>query len=688
MSDSFQRYTRNDPCPICGRHANDPAGDCHGILTDRGAWARCTRADGSDGAMLDEKCSPPASVYRRQGDGSYRPWTVEPPMQATRTTNPRMEARRAPTGQPHVSKAVARATRPRPEGTRYFPYGPDQRVKRFDFAREDGTPDKRIRPEHRNAAGLWIGTNGPEPIERVYRRDDLTARPDAPVYIVEGEGCADALHDADVLAITWRGGCGQVRQAVPHMIEAVRGRDVTLAPDADSKGRAAMLDIAMTLRGVAKSVRIVNLYADESGRDIEDWLHEGGTVDRLTALIDAMPAYEPDTTADDGSMTLRELMQREFVPRREFVPGIITEGISLLASKAKIGKTWLVLGTSLALATGGVALGKIHVEKTGVLLLALEDGPQRLQDRFSLLLDDKPAPDGLTIFTEWPRLDAGGAEQLDAFLSAHPDVKTVFVDTLAKIRPARRKGGDLYTEDYHIGEILKVTAEKHRVAIVIVYHTRKASADDPLDEIRDTVGLTGGVDNCLVLRRERGSADAVLYVSGRDIAEEKGYALKWDAVTTQWTVAGDASEYAASTARKQVLDALDGAPNGLTPTETARKLGKPLSAVKKLMWTMSNDGTLAVTDGRYQKRGNPGNRVTHREKTLATQANPKDPTVTLGLPNVALSNPKSNRADGDEANNNKENAVNGYPVTGVTDAARDAIPDWFAAFKDEAAGNE
>ncbi|MHB8648474.1 MAG: AAA family ATPase, partial [Thermomicrobiales bacterium] len=355
--------------------------------------------------------------------------------------------------------------------------------------------------------------------------------------------------------------------------------------------------------------------------------HEGDFPATNAANAEALPTY------DSEGRSLAALMEETFVPRRENVPGIIVQGVSLLASKAKIGKTWFVLGTALALASGGVALGVFPVEKTGVLLLSLEDGPQRLQDRFSLLLDDKPAPDGLTIFTEWPRLDAGGGADLDAYLTNHPDVKVVFIDTLAKIRPMRRKGGDLYQEDYHVGEVLKEICEKHCVAIVLVYHTRKARADDPLDEIRDTMGLTGGVDNCLILRRERGSADAVLYVTGRDIAEEKGFALKWDTPTAQWIVAGDASEYAVSTARKQVLDTLEGAPDGLTPTAVARQLGKPLSAVKKLMWTMSKDDLLTVTDGRYQKRGNPGNPVTHREKTLATQANPTDDTVTSRLPN-------------------------------------------------------
>ncbi len=89
MSGSFQRYTRDDPCPMCGHYATDPAGHCHGIIAPDKEWARCTRADGSDGAMLDEQCSPSAYVYRRQEDGSYRAWTKEPPMQPIRVKRQR-----------------------------------------------------------------------------------------------------------------------------------------------------------------------------------------------------------------------------------------------------------------------------------------------------------------------------------------------------------------------------------------------------------------------------------------------------------------------------------------------------------------------------------------------------------------------------------------------------------------------
>jgi hypothetical protein len=292
-------------------------------------------------------------------------------------------------------------------------------------------------------------------------------------------------------------------------------------------------------------------------------------------------------------------MEQDFKPRWEFVHGIFVEGVTLLAGRAKIGKSWLVYGTTLALATGGVALGKIEVERTGVLLLALEDGEHRPQDRFDHLLNGNEPPDNLHIYTEWPRLDEGGTEQLRVFLRMHSDVRAIFIDTLARIRPRRKVRGDLYMEDYGVGEALKGIAEEFGALICVVTHTRKAAAEDPLEEISGTMGLTGGVDNCIVLKRTRGSADAVLAVMGRDIRQEQEYALSFDAALTQWTIAGDASEFRMSKQRLDIINILRTERRRMTPTLVAAALNRDVNTIKQLIWKMGNEGVLRTEGGEY-----------------------------------------------------------------------------------------
>ena len=158
-------------------------------------------------------------------------------------------------------------------------------------------------------------------------------------------------------------------------------------------------------------------------------------------------------------------------------------------------------------------------------------------------------------------------------------------------------------------------AAEHEVAIVVVHHTRKMAAADPLDEISGSTGLTGGVDGVLVLKRDRGKADAVLHVDGRDIEEPAEYALKWDAETTGWTIVGDAEEYRISEERKEILGVLVEANEFLSPGEVADVLGKPRNTIKQRLWRMAQDGQVENRNGKYGITHNRDNHVT--EETMS-----------------------------------------------------------------------
>jgi hypothetical protein len=308
------------------------------------------------------------------------------------------------------------------------------------------------------------------------------------------------------------------------------------------------------------------------------------------------------------TISAADLMASELPPVRWGVRGVLPEGVTLLAGKPKLGKSWLALGLCVAVAAGGVALGTRQVEQGDVLYLALEDNRRRLQKRLGKMLCG-PAPEGLEIATAWPKLDEGGVEALGAWLVEHPEARLVAVDTLAKIRP-RTRGQNVYQEDYAALEELLPLAAEHEVAIVVVHHTRKMAAADPLDEISGSTGLTGGVDGVLVLKRDRGKADAVLHVDGRDIEEPAEYALKWDAETAGWTIVGDAEEYRMSEERKAILGVLEQAGEFLSPGEVADALGKPRNTVKQRLWRMAQDGQVENRNGTYGITHNRDNCVT------------------------------------------------------------------------------
>ena len=313
------------------------------------------------------------------------------------------------------------------------------------------------------------------------------------------------------------------------------------------------------------------------------------------------------------TVTAADLMASELPPVRWGVRGVLPEGVTLLAGKPKLGKSWLALGLCVAVAAGGVALGTRQVEQGDVLYLALEDNRRRLQKRLGKMLCG-PAPKGLEIATAWPKLDEGGVEALRAWLGEHPEARLVAVDTLAKIRQ-RTRGQNVYQEDYAALEELLPLAAEHEVAIVVVHHTRKMAAADPLDEVSGSTGLTGGVDGVLVLKRDRGKADAVLHVDGRDIEEPAEFALKWDAETAGWTIVGDAEEYRMSEERKEILCVLVEAGEFLGPGEVADVLGKPRNTIKQRLWHMAQDRQVDNRNGKYGITHNHDNRVTEETES-------------------------------------------------------------------------
>jgi hypothetical protein len=314
-------------------------------------------------------------------------------------------------------------------------------------------------------------------------------------------------------------------------------------------------------------------------------------------------------------------MGMTFDPTRWVVPDVLPEGLSLLVGKPKKGKSWMGLGMCVAVAEGGVAFGIKRVEQGDTLYLALEDNKKRLRKRLSKILDGSPAPESMHLHVEWPRLDEGGAERLDEWLTEHQKARLVVVDTLAKIRKPVR-GQNVYAEDYAALSQLLPLAAKHGVAIVVVHHLRKMAASDPLDEISSSTGLTAGVDGFLILRRTPGSKGPTLYVDGRDIEEPTEYALIWNLNTATWTIEGDAEEVHLSKERGDILLTLNRSPEPMTPKQVADIMpGAKHNNVKYLMWTMLGDGQLLKDDkGRYSP-ANPTNRPTNPKKAHSYAGN-------------------------------------------------------------------
>jgi AAA domain-containing protein len=298
--------------------------------------------------------------------------------------------------------------------------------------------------------------------------------------------------------------------------------------------------------------------------------------------------------------TAADLETLELPPCRWALPELLPAGLTLLGGKPKQGKSWMALALALAVAGGGTFLEQCPV--TGdVLYLALEDQPRRLQERLDRLRGAGLVPNQRLVFaTEWPSLGEGGGAALEEWLVAHPEARLVIIDTLARVRPPQRGRGNLYLEDYALMNLLKELADRFEVALLVVHHLRKQGADDEFDTISGTTGLTGAADAAWVLQRTRGQREAILWLTGRDVEEQK-LSLCFDPDDCLWRLLGTAAEAPGGTMserRQEVLALLAETP--LTPRELGERLQIERNAAKALLHRMARDGLVVSESGCYR----------------------------------------------------------------------------------------
>lgn len=300
------------------------------------------------------------------------------------------------------------------------------------------------------------------------------------------------------------------------------------------------------------------------------------------------------------------LMGKEFEAIRWVVPGVVPEGLSLLAGKPKSGKSYMLLGWAIAVGLGGYTMGQ-QVTEGDALYLALEDNERRLQSRLRQALGDV-MPRRLELSTEWARLDQGGIEQIDAWIKTADNPRLVGVDVLAKVRPMRRKDEGLYEADYRALSDLKQLADHHRIGISVVHHvSKRTEVEDPFDAVSGTTGITGVPDTVLVLRKT--GEGTILHGRGRDMPEIE-QAVRFDERTGMWTMLGNAADVTRSDERKRILDVLEHALSPPTPTEIASMVGMKVNNVHQLLHKMLRHGEVDQAEGRRGRYTLPAARPT------------------------------------------------------------------------------
>lgn len=329
-------------------------------------------------------------------------------------------------------------------------------------------------------------------------------------------------------------------------------------------------------------------------------------VDTLEATRAAIEARQPQRPGHNGHDRLRkgsspgsqptsreppsrgesafDLVHRDMPAIKTYCAPWITEGLTILAGRPKIGKSTLVRQAAAALGEGSAFLGS-QCEKTEVLLISLEEGERLFRAKLQKagFLDD--ALRAMHLKFTWER-GALGAEQLDEYLDAFPGVGVVIVDSLSKFRPLPDAKMPAFQADYAAVSLLhEVVKATPGLAALLVHHTRKTRSDDPIDDISGTYGLTAACDTYMVMRHH--AEGVAFHVGGRYWdRDESEFGLVRS--NQRWQLTAAFGSLTAS--QRETLDTLHRMA-GATPSELGRALGcKRQSAYDRLQSLVAAGG--------------------------------------------------------------------------------------------------
>jgi hypothetical protein len=370
------------------------------------------------------------------------------------------------------------------------------------------------------------------------------------------------------------------RQAIERLEDACRA----LGLPAGDKALGARGTVQRAIEAGMRKPRAIPDAPDYEPIDVS------GMFEAEDVIADAETApARPETFG----ISMAELKGKRFPPIVWIVPDILPEGCTLLAGKPKLGKSWMALDIAIAVATGGQVLGR-DCDEGDVLYLALEDNERRLQQRGSILLPAQDWPERLTVSTEWPR-SKDGCAKIKRWAASVTHPRLVIVDVLNAFRAPDNGKQSAYQYDYAAVAELRDLANSLGISVLVVHHTRKGEADDPIDMVSGTLGLTGAADSTLVLSRtaEKGTT---LYGRGRDVAEID-FAIRWHSDTCRFSVRGVTDEVVRSDERTLILNAIRDRGQPLSPSEIANDTLRPSNNIRRLLGKMVRDGQLVKGKG-------------------------------------------------------------------------------------------
>jgi hypothetical protein len=272
------------------------------------------------------------------------------------------------------------------------------------------------------------------------------------------------------------------------------------------------------------------------------------------------------------------------------VPHHVGEGLTVLAGRQKIGKTWLAMHFALAVAGGGKAFGQIRCEAGDVLYVDFENGPRRIAERVRTLTASSRRDADLSRLcwaTEAPApADDAFLTALDDWRASVPAPRLVVVDGPPRIRLDGQLSRRIWGNDHVALKRLQRWAIGHGLAVICVCRTRSGRGADPEAEQAGPDAFAAA-DATLVLQDDV-ARNLALHISGRDV-EERVSAVRF--AMGRWSLLGEEAAIRRSESRDRILEALE-VFGRLTPAEIADETGLSPGNTRQHLLRLSREGEI------------------------------------------------------------------------------------------------
>lgn len=228
--------------------------------------------------------------------------------------------------------------------------------------------------------------------------------------------------------------------------------------------------------------------------------------------------YDGDRRENAGKMwTLDELLRADLGAVNWFVEDLLAPGLAIVYADEKVGKSGMFAQVALSLATRERVWGYYAVTKArGVLYLDLEQDTLMGQNRWRKIMDGRTPPQNLRVQFTWPRMDAGGLDQIKEALQANPDIEVVVIDVFGMFMPlATQPGSNAYYSEQEILDKLKKVCKEYGCLIILVHHTNKDG------DASGSRSMLGTPDYIFKVERESGSNVGIAKVKGKNIPSTK-----------------------------------------------------------------------------------------------------------------------------------------------------------------------